>query len=296
MMNYKLFVFLILLLFFSHIVRSSGTLIIHCSLPLLYLLGYMYFSLIVDEQFYSFDELVKVYPPFYYSLVLASFLLVSAGTLVYYWSLDSWKNHPIVKKLYSHAVNNSSHWQNVANDINDEHRRIDKIIIRTSTLTKVVVTDNWIILVGQWPWKFHLALQSDVQLELIKSDHLNISSDNTGEVQYLSIRVNNRRNPSKPFQFRLKSTEYRDLDSRLRRPIVNIENIAIYKTATERFVEVFREHVERNPKHLWIGTETEESESCIGCMATPADVKIIRRCDNTDTENQCVTCYCRPMW
>ena len=273
-----------------HIVRSSGTLIIHCSLPLIYLLGYCYFVLVVDNDFDSIEELIDVYPPFYYSIILASMLVISAFTLVYYWSLDSWKNHPIVKRLSYHALNNP--WARLANDINDEFRRIDKITIRTSTLTRVVVTDNWIIKVGQWPWKFHLAHQSDVELKLVKSEHLQISSNNDGEVQYLSIRVDSRRNTTKPFNFRLKSTEYRDLESRLRSSIANIENIAIYKSVSERFVEVFRSHVEENPKH----NEIDELEPCIGCMAVPANVKLIRRCDTNDTENSCVTCYCRPMW
>ena len=147
--------------------------------------------------------------------------------------------------------------------------------------------------VGQWPWKFNLAHQSDVQLKLIKSDHLNISSDNAGEVQYLSISVSNRRNLSKPFDFRLKSTEYRDLELRVRGSIVNMENITILKSVSDGFIEVFRQYVEQNPKHV----ETEETEPCIGCMAVPADVKIVRRCDSSnDNQNPCVSCYCRPMW
>ena len=58
------------------------------------------------------------------------------------------------------------------------------------------------------------------------------------------------------------------------------------------FVEIFREHVEQNPK-----AEVEEVESCIGCMTVPAEIKLIRRCENSEnSENPCVSCYCRPMW
>ena len=35
-------------------------------------------------------------------------------------------------------------------------RRIDKISIRTNPLSKVVVTDNWIVMVGAWPWSLQL--------------------------------------------------------------------------------------------------------------------------------------------
>ena len=44
-------------------------------------------------------------------------------------------------------------------------RRIDKISVRTNPLSKVVVTDNWIVLVGAWPWSLQLryAQCTDVQ-------------------------------------------------------------------------------------------------------------------------------------
>merc|ERR1712079_707710 len=47
-----------------HIVKTSGTLIIHLSLPLIYLFGYSYFSLVVDGSFDTIDDLIEVYPPF----------------------------------------------------------------------------------------------------------------------------------------------------------------------------------------------------------------------------------------
>ena len=34
-------------------------------------------------------------------------------------------------------------------------------------------------------------------------------------------------------------------------------------------------------------------------MVCPSDVKLLRRCDTTNSDNpedSCVTCYCRPMW
>ena len=242
---------------------------------------------IVDEALPSIEALISVYPPFYYSLILASTLVVSVFSLAYYWSLHNWVNHPFVKK-----VKQFSNEETIATDVNNEYRSIEKLQIQTSALTKIVVTDNWIIKVGQYPWKLHIAHKSDVTLKLIKSVHLALSPDSdAGGVQYLTIQVKSRR-AVKPFEIRLKSTEYRELEQRVRGTIANLENITIYKTASERFLEVFREHVNQNPR-----AESEEVESCIGCMAVPAEIKLIRRCDNsTNTENQCVTCYCRPMW
>ena len=50
------------------------------------------------------------------------------------------------------------------------------------------------------------------------------------------------------YNFRLNSLEYQNLQDKVRGPIQNIENIHIYKSITERFVEVFKEEVEKNPR------------------------------------------------
>ena len=34
---------------------------------------------------------------------------------------------------------------------------------------------------------------------------------------------------------------------------------------------------------------------CIGCMQTPANVKLVKLCDHLG-EGDCMPCYCRPMW
>ena len=47
---------------------------------------------------------------------------------------------------------------------------------------------------------------------------------------------------------RLNSLEYQNLQDKVRGQIRNIENIQIYKSISERFVEVFREQVELNPR------------------------------------------------
>jgi len=284
-----------------HIVKTSGTLIIHLSLPLIYLFGYSYFSLVVDGSFDTIDDLIEVYPPFYYSVILATLLVISAFTLVYYWSLDSWEYHPFVKKIKANLMNNE--WTDVVNDINTELRRPDKFIIQSGALNKVIVSDNWIIKVGQWPWKFNLAHKSNVQLELIKSVHMALSPDQDdagGGVQYLSVKVHDNR-VHKSFEIRLKSTEYRELETRVRGTIGNVANITIYKNVSERFLEVFREHVEQNPTLEATG-EIEELEPCIGCMSETANIKLVRRCNGTGNDQQetgspaCETCYCRPMW
>ena len=125
----------------------------------------------VDGDFDSIDALITVYPPFYYSLIIASTLVISVFSLAYYWSLDNWINHPFVKKMKQFSSNHDT----IATDVNNEFRSIDKLQIRTSALTRIVVTDNWIIKVAQYPWKLQIGHKSDVQLELVKSVHLALS-------------------------------------------------------------------------------------------------------------------------
>jgi hypothetical protein len=57
--------------------------------------------------------------------------------------------------------------------------------------------------------------------------------------------------------------------------ISNAANITIYQSVNERFLEVFRDHVEQNPRQ---SGENEELEPCIGCMSETANIKLIRRC------------------
>ena len=57
--------------------------------------------------------------------------------------------------------------------------------------------------------------------------------------------------------------------------ISNAANITIYQSVNERFLEVFRDHVEQNPRQ---SGGNEELEPCIGCMSETANIKLIRRC------------------
>ena len=47
---------------------------------------------------------------------------------------------------------------------------------------------------------------------------------------------------------RMNSLDYENLQERLQTRIENKDNIEIFKSITERFVEVFKERVDQNPK------------------------------------------------
>lgn len=41
--------------------------------------------------------------------------------------------------------------------------------------------------------------------------------------------------------------------------------------------------------------QPQEADTCTGCMQKESDIKLVKLCDSTGVE-QCVQCYCRPMW
>jgi hypothetical protein len=281
---------------YYHLKRTAGTMIIHSFLPFVYLIGYSYFTSVIDGNHASMTEFWQHWPVFYNTLLASVMLPLSLITLVWYWSLDGWKRHPFVKRLSAYATNNTS-WQQVAANIETEFRRIDKITIRTNPMVKVVVTDNWLVLVTASPWSMNVSHQSDISLQLAKAEHHQISQEmQVGGTQFLSIEVKSRKPNVPPYYFRLNSTEFQNLQDKVKVSIQNFRNIHIYKTVTERFVDAFKEEIEKNP----VTRVTDELESCIGCMAVTANVSLQRLCESSQNqeraETACVVCYCRPMW
>lgn len=279
-----------------HMIKTSGTIVIHSLLPAVFLVGYTYFTIFVDGNYESTTEFFDNWPIVKVAFTLSLVVSLAVAALAYRWQLGDRSGHPFAEKFRPYLTAALPLWSDVAKDINTEFRRIDKFSIRVNPLQKVVVTDNWIVMVGQWPWKFHLAHQSDVTLDLLSSEHHQISTEGqAGGTQYLTIEVKNRRLNAESFRFRLNSLEYQNLQDKLQGPIENIRNIQIFKTVSERFVEVFREEVARNPR----SQSDAELEPCIGCMVSTANVVLVRRCDPESAregEAACVNCHCRPMW
>jgi len=294
--------------FVYHMKRTAGSMVIHSLLPAGYLVGYSYFTSIIDMNHPTMYHFWAHWPVFWNLLMLSVLLPVLAASIVWFWSLNGWERHPFVGKLRLYASNSS--WHQVRADVETEFRRIDKISIRTNPLSKVVVTDNWIVMVGAWPWSLQLSHQSDVSLELASSEHHRISTEGEiGGAQFLHIKVVNRKPEISSFIFRLNSLEYQNLQDKVTGTIANLANIQVYKTVSERFVDVFKEQIRENPR----ARVTDELEACIGCMANTANVTIQRSCDSSQeggagavdggadaaaggAEDACVSCYCRPMW
>jgi hypothetical protein len=198
-----------------HITKSSGTLVLHASMPAVYIVGYSYFTTYIDGNHLSIGAFLAFWPSVQILLTLSLVFPIAVVALVNFWKVDNNAAHPFVKKFRPYLSPTRPLWSDVAKDINTEFRRIDKFLIRPNPVEKVVVTDNWIVLVGQWPWRFHLAHQTDVELGLAGSEHHQISTDGqAGGTQYLTISVKNARSGAQSFQFRyLKCPQTTELPS-----------------------------------------------------------------------------------
>ena len=76
-------------------------------------------------------------------------------------------------------------------------------------MSRVLVTGNWIVQVGQWPWSFNLAHQSEAKVEIVNSDHHDITTDQqVGGAQFLSIAVVSDKPevPNFTFRYTMSST------------------------------------------------------------------------------------------
>ncbi|XP_075228942.1 transmembrane protein 129 isoform X2 [Lycorma delicatula] len=216
--------------------------------------------------------------------------LAVVAVMVRRWFGNNYENHPVIKKLKVFCDQNTS-WRMLASDINNEIKRVDKINLQCSTVTRVIATDNWIIKLT--PYKIFIAYQSDATLILCSADTHDVSSLGTGTVQYLNIEVKTTRNGAENFNIRCNALDYKDLEEKIRRPITVLQDVRFHRSRIDIFLEVFRGVVEQNPPFV----ATQAPEMCIGCMVAQSNVKLMKNCgDTTATDRSCTTCYCRPMW
>ena len=107
-----------------------------------------------------------------------------------------------------------------------------------------MVTDHWVVVLGALPWSLRLSHQSDVTLQLTSSEQHRISTEgHIGGAQFLHITIKNRRPEVADFSIRLNALEYQNFQDKISGSIENVENIQIFRTVSERFIEVFRDTV-----------------------------------------------------
>lgn len=272
-----------------HVRRTTMNLFLHSMVPFGYILGLEY------VRAYSFPEVEHQFLATWslswtIYVVFATLIPLSVCAHFYWWFQDLLKNHPIAQKLavYSNA---GASWLTVASDINTEYRRVDKIIIQSSSVVRVVATDNWVIKIS--PYTLNIAHQSDTALILSSADVHQWSPHINDNVQFVNIEVKPTRQNATSFRIRLNALDLKDLQNRISRPITILQNVRVHRSLIDRFLETFSDEVSRNPVY----STTEELESCIGCMQVTANVKLRKMCEDDPAHREnCTNCYCRPMW
>ncbi|XP_006558383.1 E3 ubiquitin-protein ligase TM129 isoform X2 [Apis mellifera] len=255
-----------------HIKRSIITLFIHSMLPFGYAFGLVLFGH-VDVVSALLDHVNL------WSIFVTCSILMPLYTLykILIWSINNWSKHPIAQNLAIYCNNNNNNrmsWTTVASDINVEYQRIDKTIITTNSITSIIATDNWIIKV--LPYKIMVAHQNDTALIVNKSDTHEMSPLTRGEVQFINIEVKPTRPGSQPFDIRLNVFDFKNLQDKVSRPIIILQNITFHKTLLDKFIDNFKEQVQENPYYEY----TEELGQCIGCMQALSNIKLNKQCSS----------------
>ena len=232
-----------------------------------YLLCYSYLTVVLDGNYSSIPEFWESEPLVRCVLAAAVLAPLLAASLAWLWSRDNWAHHPMVASLRRYARDSGAGgWRQVAADIETEFRRIDKISLRTSPLSTLVVTDHWVVVLGALPWSLRLSHQSDVTLQLTSSEQHRISTEgHIGGAQFLHITIKNRRPEVADFSIRLNALEYQNFQDKISGSIENVENIQIFRTVSERFIEVFRDTV----RYLGILVYLKQVTTCCSGRTPP---------------------------
>lgn len=116
-----------------------------------------------------------------------------------------------------------------------------------NSVSNIIATDNWIIKTSiYFP---NICHQSDTVLIADKTYEFPRGVEDTSEpMQYVSIQVKPIREGVSEFGIRIKSTDFKILQDRLSRPIEILQSVKFHATVLDKFIEVFREEVEKNPR------------------------------------------------
>ena len=268
-----------------HIRRTTITAIFHGFIPLGYFIGMTFVGGSGLELFELSEWAIHFGWQLYFYFAVVVF--IGCLTLVCYWRINDWENHPIVYSLMMHS---EQQWKNTAALLNAEFRSIDKFTSGPTGASRVIVTDNWIIKTSAY--NVHLANQDYVNLAIKNTREYQVSPETMTTVQYIHIHVHSTK-PLKPFLIRILSTDFTEFKSKLKVEILTLPNLQIHLTSVELFLEVFRDQVMQNP--LYITSASHEQGKCIGCDQRTVNVKLLKHCANAG-EGDCESCRCNPLW
>ncbi|KAL7647247.1 UNVERIFIED_CONTAM: hypothetical protein RMT77_002505 [Armadillidium vulgare] len=270
---------------YYQIKRTVVTLIGHCLL----LPGY------VTTIFFLYPSLIEIlnssYHPWCVQIIAAVslFPLFVTSFVVLNWRKGGWKNHPLAQTIALYISPEKS-LLSLTEEINNECFRIDKVSSDINSISRIIATENWLIKITSY--KIHLIALRDALLVIESTQEAPIIPNSTSPAQLISIRVTSLKESVKGFTFKVNSSIWGDLEKKLVNPVVNTKHLVIHQTLADRFVAVFEEAVQKNPK---VKLQTEQ-ESCIGCMGVKANIVLDRRCLTVNDKSSCRQCSCKPMW
>uniref|UniRef100_A0A1Q3FHE9 Putative e3 ubiquitin-protein ligase n=1 Tax=Culex tarsalis TaxID=7177 RepID=A0A1Q3FHE9_CULTA len=291
-----------------HIRRTSLNLMVHSLLPVMYIRVYF-------MQFENGDDggeggdgidahpvVAMAWNLFIGAAIALPGLVASA---IYYWSRNAWQAHPIARRLAKFCDGERLRdWRAVATSINDEFRRDGRVVIRMNPLSRIVVTESWIVKTG--PYWINVAAQEDTALVAFKSDTHDVSQEAFETVQYVNIAVKPTRPGIREFNIRINALDFKDLQDRINRPITILSSVKFHRTVLDRFVDVFKEQVGVNPRYRAEPGDVavdQQPDSCFACMQVQPNVKIVKQCADLNEDGEpvpetrrCQPCGCRPMW
>lgn len=227
-----------------HIVRISITIAIHSLIPLGYFLVIGFFQ--PELRLFEIINLNYLWKIYFSISVLIAIGLV---TLVFYWYMSSFDNHPIARQLEKFSSNGQ--WKPIAAQINNEFRNFDKFSSGNSFYNRVYLTDNWLIKVNLYSVKF--CPTSNLDVALTGAIDLNLTTDDSISRQILKLVAKplNDSNLFEKFFFHLSSFEYQDFCDKFSLPIRQTCDIIIKQSLPEMFIDSFREQVMINQTTIY---------------------------------------------
>uniref|UniRef100_A0A914Y5K4 Transmembrane protein 129 n=1 Tax=Panagrolaimus superbus TaxID=310955 RepID=A0A914Y5K4_9BILA len=264
-----------------HLRRSCLTILIQALLPMVYTFV-MYFYFYEEFTLAGSFDLVKLL--FRFS---STVLLIAAG-YIFQISRSNFSNHSIIKNLAKYGIVND-----VASQINDEIKDILNFKVEYVGYSKLIITSSWIIKVTMYNVVF-LKI-SDARFKLVRTlDHPILFQENSGK-QIIDVEAESISGKTKPVIIRVYSREmFEELRQKLGGNVEIVTDIRFKSSLHERFVTVFKQHINNNPKYNY--DFKYELEPCLGCQSVESNIKLDKTCMDSVGQVQCRQCHCKPMW
>lgn len=82
-----------------------------------------------------------------------------------------------------------------------------------------------------------------------QSDSHGINELSADAIQFVNIKVKPTRAGVKEFLIRINALDFKSLQDRMQRPITILDGVNFNKSVIDRFIEVFKEHIDMNPRY-----------------------------------------------